>query len=259
MAFRAVDANRRRSARPICPNWPRSAGLKQCSLTVARCSFKGGHGEGNDTLTDQLIGPDGEVAHWSSDRIATTSTHGTGCTLASAIAIYLAYGLTLPDAVVRARTFVRLALHEAPGLGRGNGPLGQQHVRQDAGFGVASPNHITLPMIDFAATRAFYDLLGFTRIVDAEPRYARYESRGGSTLSVEAAHELDDKPLLFLECDDLDAAVARLRVAGHAVGDPVTEPWAWREARLADPSGNALCLYEAGEMRRFPPWRLPNA
>jgi hydroxymethylpyrimidine/phosphomethylpyrimidine kinase len=217
--------------------------------------IKGGHGE-SDVLVDRLIETDGSETRWESGRIATTSTHGTGCTLASATATWLAYGLPLPEAIARARTFVRLALHEAPGLGRGNGPLGQQRVRQDVNFGLASPNQITLPMTDFDATRAFYDLLGLTRIVDAEPRYARYESRGGATLSIEAAHELDDKPLLFLECDDLDAAVARLRAAGHVVSDPVIEPWEWREARLADPFGNALCLYEAGEIRRFPSWRL---
>jgi hydroxymethylpyrimidine/phosphomethylpyrimidine kinase len=51
--------------------------------------------------------------------------------------------------------------------------------------------------------------------------------------------------------------VARLRAAGVAVSTPVLESWGWREARLADPAGNAICLYQAGEQRRFPPWRLP--
>ena len=220
--------------------------------------IKGGHAEG-DNVIDRLIDTDGTETRWESGRIDTTDTHGTGCTLASAVATHLAYRRPLHVAVARARQFVRLALHDAPGLGDGHGPMGHQRVRQDVGFGLASPNHITLPMTDFAATRAFYDLLGLTHIVDAEPRYARYESPGGASLSIEAAHELDGKPMLFLECDDLDAAVARLRAAGHAVGDPVAEPWEWREARLSDPFGNALCLFEAGEMRRFPPWRLPDA
>ena len=221
-----------------------------CALLV-----KGGHGDGA-TLVDRLIETDGAETRWESERIDTTSTHGTGCTLASAIATNLAYGQPLARAVARARQFVRLALHDAPGLGGGYGPMGHQAVRQDVGFGLASPNHVTLPMTDFDATRAFYDLLGLTRIADAEPRYARYESVGGVTLSIEAAHELDGKSLLFLECDDLDAAVARLRGAGHAVSDPLVEPWEWREARLTDPFGNALCLYDAGENRRYPPWRI---
>lgn len=62
---------------------------------------------------------------------------------------------------------------------------------------------------------------------------------------------------MFLECGDLDAMVVRVREAGIAVTDPVMESWGWREARLADPAGNALCLYQAGENRRFPAWRLP--
>ena len=43
------------------------------------------------------------------------------------------------------------------------------------------------------------------------------------------------------------------------LSDPRDEPWGWREARLTDPAGNAICLYQAGENRRYPPWRLPDA
>lgn len=66
---------------------------------------------------------------WDSPRIATTSTHGTGCTLASAIATGLGQGLPLTDAIERGRRFVRAALLAAPGLGRGHGPMGHQAVR----------------------------------------------------------------------------------------------------------------------------------
>ena len=62
-------------------------------------------------------------------RIHTRHTHGTGCTLSSAIATYLGKGLPLPEAVDRARLFVRSALRAAPGFGAGNGPLGHQAVR----------------------------------------------------------------------------------------------------------------------------------
>jgi hydroxymethylpyrimidine/phosphomethylpyrimidine kinase len=51
------------------------------------------------------------------------STHGTGCTLASAIAAGLAQQMTLRDAVARARDYVRKAIETAPGFGRGHGPL----------------------------------------------------------------------------------------------------------------------------------------
>jgi hydroxymethylpyrimidine/phosphomethylpyrimidine kinase len=62
-------------------------------------------------------------------RIETRHTHGTGCTLASAIATQLGKGLPLVQAVEDARSFVRAALLAAPGFGAGNGPLGHQAVR----------------------------------------------------------------------------------------------------------------------------------
>ncbi len=57
-------------------------------------------------------------------RVKTTSTHGTGCTLSSAIAANLALGLDLIDALERAREYLDGAIRHAPGLGRGHGPLG---------------------------------------------------------------------------------------------------------------------------------------
>lgn len=66
---------------------------------------------------------------WSDPRIDTRHTHGTGCTLASAIATLLAQGLELDQAVAQARQFVRRALEAAPGFGSGHGPMGHQAVR----------------------------------------------------------------------------------------------------------------------------------
>jgi hydroxymethylpyrimidine/phosphomethylpyrimidine kinase len=65
-------------------------------------------------------------------RIATRHTHGTGCTLASAIATGLGAGLPLPEAVARARDFVRASLQAAPGFGAGHGPLGHAQVQVEA-------------------------------------------------------------------------------------------------------------------------------
>lgn len=84
---------------------------------------KGGHGEG-PMLTDRLIGPQGVLKAWSNARIDTPHTHGTGCTLASAIACGLGQGLDRVDAVERARKYVREALMIAPGFGTGHGPMG---------------------------------------------------------------------------------------------------------------------------------------
>jgi len=83
---------------------------------------KGGHLRGSESV-DVVV-----TAHDSFElrrpRIESTSTHGTGCTLSSAIAANLALGLELQPALERAREYVDGAIRHAPGLGRGHGPLG---------------------------------------------------------------------------------------------------------------------------------------
>jgi hydroxymethylpyrimidine/phosphomethylpyrimidine kinase len=96
------------------------------ALGAGAVLLKGGHLEGSD-LVDMLITPD-NVTEFKDTRIETKSTHGTGCTLASAIAAGLAQKLSLHDAVVRARAYVRTALETAPGLGAGHGPLNHAHT-----------------------------------------------------------------------------------------------------------------------------------
>lgn len=83
--------------------------------------LKGGHLPG-DEVVDLLATLDGIVA-FRSARIATRHTHGTGCTLASALAAGLAQGMPLVDAVSRARAYVQAAIFSAPGFGAGHGPL----------------------------------------------------------------------------------------------------------------------------------------
>lgn len=89
--------------------------------------LKGGHMEG-DELVDVLAQADGTVTAFTGARIHSRSTHGTGCTLASAIACGLAQGLDLVQAVARARAYVRKAIETAPGLGSGHGPLNHLHT-----------------------------------------------------------------------------------------------------------------------------------
>lgn len=212
---------------------------------------KGGHLEG-DTVVDLLVQPDGVVTRWESTRLESPHTHGTGCTLASAIAVGLVRDLSVVAAVDQARTFVRLAIREAPGFGRGHGPMGHQAVRLDCGPGPRL-NQWAVDMMDRAETRAFYERLGLTTIVDsADADYLRFEAPGGATLSAYA-----DGAGVFFEHDDLDAAVARLVAAGVEFEEmPAVRPWGWRQAWLRDPAGNRVCLFQAGEMRRFPPWRV---
>jgi hydroxymethylpyrimidine/phosphomethylpyrimidine kinase len=83
---------------------------------------KGGHLEG-DQLTDWLVTRQGHLA-FTDTKIETRHSHGTGCTLSAALACSLGQGLALPEAVKRARAFVRQGLERAPGLGQGHGPLG---------------------------------------------------------------------------------------------------------------------------------------
>jgi hydroxymethylpyrimidine/phosphomethylpyrimidine kinase len=83
----------------------------------------------SERVEDVLCLPGAEPHVMAGTRIHTRHTHGTGCTLSSAIATYLGRGLELPAAIDRARLFVRSALRAAPGLGAGNGPLGHTEAR----------------------------------------------------------------------------------------------------------------------------------
>jgi hydroxymethylpyrimidine/phosphomethylpyrimidine kinase len=103
-------------------------------LGPAAVLVKGGHLEG-DTVTDLLRTADGHSERFTSPRQSTRSTHGTGCTLASAIATGIAQGLTLRHAVDRARSYVQEAIRTAPGLGHGAGPLFHGHTVQAFGLG----------------------------------------------------------------------------------------------------------------------------
>ena len=218
--------------------------------------IKGGHEEG-DALADALIETD-NMTSWQGQRIDTTSTHGTGCTLASAIATFLAQGSSLADAVARAREFVRVALHDAPKLGQGAGPIGQANVRLDAGGGPRL-NQVTVTGTNYERSVEFYKKLGLKQIVDNPPDYARFEAAGGATFSVQIDPEekIIATTAVYFECDDLDERVEQLARSGLAFEHgPRNQPWMWREARLRDPDGNIVFLYKAGEARRFPPWRV---
>ena len=240
---------------------PIAAGLALVSRHGCAVLVKGGHEEG-DALADALIEED-NLTSWQGQRIATTSTHGTGCTLASAIAFHLGCGDSLARAVEQARHFVRMALHEAPGLGQAQGPLGQQSVRLDMAIGCGGTprlNQVTVTGKDYAAMVAFYRAIGLTQIVDAPTNnYARFQTGGGATFSVQIDPEEDtsESTAVYFECDDLDQRVERLARGGMAFEHgPRDQPWMWREARLRDPAGNTVFLYKAGEARRFPPWRM---
>jgi len=236
---------------------PVSAALHLVGQHGCAVLIKGGHEEG-EALADALIETD-NMTSWQGQRIDTTSTHGTGCTLASAIAFFLAGGSSLADAVARSREFVRVALHDAPNLGQGAGPIGQSNVRLDVGAGPRL-NQVTVTGTNYERSVDFYRRLGLSQIVDSpENGYARFETAGGVTFSVQI--DPDEKIIattaIYLECDDLDERVEQLARSGIAFEHgPRNQPWMWREARLRDPDGNIIFFYKAGENRRFPPWRM---
>jgi hydroxymethylpyrimidine/phosphomethylpyrimidine kinase len=122
----------------LTPNLPEAEALTGLALNTAEAAdalgrallalgpetvlLKGGHMAGN-VVVDRLYGAGGLVEAFESARIDTVHTHGTGCTLASAVATGLAQGMGVRDAVERARGYVMEAIRTAPGYGKGHGPL----------------------------------------------------------------------------------------------------------------------------------------
>jgi hydroxymethylpyrimidine/phosphomethylpyrimidine kinase len=102
-----------------------AAARRLIAMGAQAALIKGGHAT-RATIDDVLVW-NGGVEVYAFPRIKTRHTHGTGCTLSTAIACGLAQGLSLPLAVGRAREYVQHAIETAPGLGKGHGPL--NHVR----------------------------------------------------------------------------------------------------------------------------------
>jgi hydroxymethylpyrimidine/phosphomethylpyrimidine kinase len=106
-----------------------AAALQMLAMGARAVLLKGGHLQG-ETVSDLLVTPGGKP-HWMrAPRIATPNTHGTGCTLSSAIASQLALGLPLDEAVELAREYVRGALQAGAAVrtGAGSGPLNHSHA-----------------------------------------------------------------------------------------------------------------------------------
>ena len=112
---------------PLCtlitPNLPEAERIDVSSLKAAYL-IKGGHAD-SDMMTDVLHMPDGTTHQYTTPRIRTRNLHGTGCTLSSAIASYLALGHALPQAVAMAKDYITSAIQRSVDIhiGSGNGPL----------------------------------------------------------------------------------------------------------------------------------------
>ena len=121
-------------------------------------------------------------------------------------------------------------------------------------------NQITIPSLDLEKSVDFYQKLGLKLIVDALPRYVRFECpEGESTFSVHLVDQLPqgDGIHLYFETDKLDEEVKRLKALNiDFLLDPTDQSWKWREAHLRDPDGNFIILFFGGVNRKDPPWRV---
>lgn len=144
----AIEALKRRLlplATIVTPNLPEAAALlgtaiaetddaaaeqaqALLALGPANVLVKGGHGSGSDSV-DILIGKDGRRERLVAPRIATRNTHGTGCTLSSAIAAGLAHGIALNEAVALAKRYISAAIaaSDEVKVGHGHGPVHHFH------------------------------------------------------------------------------------------------------------------------------------
>ena len=119
-------------------------------------------------------------------------------------------------------------------------------------------NQVTVTLPDLDDGWRFYTALGLIPIVDARPRYVRFECPDGeSTFSLHQGLESGGGTTVYFKCDDLVQTVASLRAKGLTfTAEPVDQTWLWREAETFDPGGNRILLYFAGKNRKDPPWRL---
>lgn len=118
-------------------------------------------------------------------------------------------------------------------------------------------NQVTLAVPDVKGAITFYQKLGLNLIVHTHPNYARFECPDGeSTFSIHTGQGGGGATTYF-EVEDVDREYHRLQKQGIRFDLPPTDQsWLWREARLKDPGGNQLIIYQAGDNRKNPPWRI---
>ncbi len=121
-------------------------------------------------------------------------------------------------------------------------------------------NHITIPALDVEASVAFYKLLGLKLIVDALPRYVRFElPKGDASFSIHKVEKIEqpDGMYFYFEVENLKETYKTLKELGISLDTEIIEqPWLWNEIYLKDPSGLKLIIYHAGKNRKNPPWHI---
>jgi hypothetical protein len=121
-------------------------------------------------------------------------------------------------------------------------------------------NQVTVPSIDVSKSSEFYKMLGLKMIVDALPRYVRFECpQGDATFSIHLVEKLPkgNGIMIYFENVRIDQLVAVLVKKGIKFDElPNDKSWGWREARLKDLDQNQIIIFQAGDYRKNPPWRI---
>ncbi|SDH78421.1 VOC family protein [Winogradskyella thalassocola] len=121
-------------------------------------------------------------------------------------------------------------------------------------------NQVTIASLNVEKAVVFYKILGLNLIVDALPRYVRFECPDGdSTFSIHNVEELseENKITLYFEVENLSTTVSELKQKGITFKSEILEQsWLWNEVHLNDPDGHSIIIYHAGKNRKNPPWRL---
>ncbi len=121
-------------------------------------------------------------------------------------------------------------------------------------------NQVTVPSLNVEKSIDLYKKLGLNLIVKSLPHYARFECpKGEATFSVHLVEKLPkgDGIYVYFEIEQLDqkvdSLISNFNIRFNEL--PENKSWLWREARLNDPDGNNIILYNAGKNRKNPPWR----
>lgn len=121
-------------------------------------------------------------------------------------------------------------------------------------------NQITIPSLNVERSVQFYKKLGMLLIVDALPRYVRFELPDGeATFSIHLVEKLPigEGITIYFEDDNLDELVLDLQKKEIEFSLlPTDQRWLWREAHVLDPDGNKIILFFGGDNRKNPPWRV---
>jgi len=120
-------------------------------------------------------------------------------------------------------------------------------------------NQVTILSKDVSISAEFYKKLGLKLIVDALPKYVRFEcSKGNSTFPI---HETDletlNSTIIYFEVEAINEEFKKLTDKGiNFISKPELKSWLWTEMSCLDPNGNTIIIYHAGENRLNPPWRV---